>query len=336
MATNLVGWAVDTDGVVLRTVDGGLHWSNVTPSRFQTYSLEPAAFLGEDEAWLVGPPEITGSLGGVSVAFHTRDGGRTWDEGGAVYQMEPGLLQMLDSEHGWFTTTGQCTSQCTDQGMTISSTVDGGQHWQTVMKSDPLLPVPPGAVPPRCGKQGPAFENPTTGWVTARCIGGKPFFFRTIDGGRTWTSQSLPPPPGLSASAFADCFCEIRAPTFITPSVGALTINVTGADSVGRSFWYSTADAGRSWTPQRLPQTVPAILDLLSPEDAYDLQGGNLYRTLDGGTSWTRVSSDPVLAGATIDFVSIDNGFALGSSMARTSDGGRHWTPVTPQLASNR
>jgi photosystem II stability/assembly factor-like uncharacterized protein len=333
MATITVGWAVDTDGNVVHTVDSGQHWTNVRPHNFKTYSLEPTAFIGAEDAWVVGAPENTGALAGLSVVLHTVDSGRTWDQRGDVYQMEPGQLQMLDADHGWFTTTGQCTSQCTDQGMSISATVDGGEHWRAIMNTDPLQPTPPSAIPPRCGKHGPTFNNLMTGWVTARCIGGKPFFFTTGDGGRTWTTQSLPPPPGFSATAFADCFCDIGAPTFVAPSTGALTLSVTGPDGIGHSFLYTTANGGGSWVPHSLPQIDPAVLNVVSSADAYVLQAGDFYKTRDGGRSWTQVSNNPVLVGATLDFLTVETGFVLGSSLARTLDGGQTWTVVTPLLA---
>jgi photosystem II stability/assembly factor-like uncharacterized protein len=318
---------------VLHTIDGGQHWTDVTPPNFQTYSLEPTAFLRGQEAWVVGAPENAGALAGLSVVFHTADGGRTWDRRGNVYQMDPGQLQMLDSDHGWFTTTGQCTSQCTDQGMRISVTLDGGQHWRVVMNSDPLKPTAPSAIPPRCGKHGPTFDNLVTGWVTARSIGGRPFFFTTGDGGQTWTIRTLSPPPGFSATAFADCFCDVAAPVFVGPSTGALTLSITGPDGTARSFLYTTTSGGNSWVPHSLPQVDPVALSMVSSEDMYVLQTGNLYRSRDGARSWTQVSRDPVLAGATVDFLSVDSGFGLGSSLARTLDGGRNWTVLTPRLA---
>src|SRR6266581_2992578 len=84
MFSPTTGWGLAADAIV-RTTDGGIHWTNVSPpgwERGNDYPLPPKSdfFLDGDRAWVT--ETSTTSL--QVVFFRTTDGGRTWQQGASI------------------------------------------------------------------------------------------------------------------------------------------------------------------------------------------------------------------------------------------------------------
>jgi len=139
---------------ILRSIDGGQSWNDVSPSL--------AVFMDSDfvdplNGWVVG-----GRI------YRSSDGGQSW-----VQQHTPSQLlyavSFADISNGW----------AVGWGPTLLHTSDGGQTWtpqDAGMPTNVFLEV--------------QALSPTTAWIS----GGDAFVARTSDGGQTWQPESLPDP----------------------------------------------------------------------------------------------------------------------------------------------
>jgi len=344
MTSATTGWAYDMSAyLIVRTIDGGHHWRRATPpTEFAATGPPPVAFQDDLRAWLVGSP--TGSdllTSGPAPIYRTADGGRTWLQGGMIPVVSTlSEIDVLDDQHAWVAALGDCTgSLCSDEPITISQTLDGGAHWSVVMDRQ-LDRATAGALPLSCLKSGPAFVTASTGWVTAECHSGAPFFYVTRDGGTTWSLQGLPAPSGVTASRFRNCYCDLYPPTFQSGHDGrfvAIVFN-DAAGTTSTSAVYFTSDGGAIWTPHSSPTSYVVSPSFISATDGWVADLTAIYATHDGARNWTQVSKVPV-TGGTIQFVDLDHGFASGldqkeSFLFATDDGGRSWAKVEPQATS--
>jgi photosystem II stability/assembly factor-like uncharacterized protein len=131
----------------------------------------------------------------LNPVWRTHDGGQTWDPSSPIPPLpfDPGTptrLTFIDAQTGWLMVVlNPCgTGGCYDD--ILYSTGDGGQTWRPVSRTFQ------GGLS-TCHKSGLAFVSAQTGWVAGDCsMALVNLLQRTDDGGRTWQTQVLPPPPG--------------------------------------------------------------------------------------------------------------------------------------------
>ncbi|MGA7988888.1 MAG: YCF48-related protein [Candidatus Dormiibacterota bacterium] len=238
------GWFFDTQTgaegspiFIFRTVDGGLHWSQVetTPaSGAAGRGAIPAecvmsgmAFLDATTGWVAG-----NCIGGGFLAV-THDGGSTWSQ-------EP------------FACPEECTLNAPQfvsalDGVLVASvsrpflfaTTDGGRTW--TQRAD----LPASSV---------QFINPNDGFSLGLTAGEHPpaVVFATHDGGRSWQAAN---PTGQGNDAPGPD-SDIDQLDFVTATLGwAVPVDISSGLYTGTptarpapfSFW-QTSDAGASWT----------------------------------------------------------------------------------------
>jgi len=159
------GWIVGddfTDGVILRTSDGGAAWSDVAPIGLGA-SFRDVWFINASIGWVVGGG---GNAFDKGVILKTSDAGLTWEVQREHPGMELGLVQFMDSLVGY----AAGYDPASDSG--ILFTEDGGQNW--LPRGKPTYP------------SGMVFLNKDTGWI---CDWGSQIF-RTDDGGISWNEQT--------------------------------------------------------------------------------------------------------------------------------------------------
>ena len=105
------GWAEGSDGTVLRTTDGGIHWQDVTPQQMPHTMVWNGynQYISATMAWISVTVNKDNSSNyrpsTTSLVFHTTDGGQTWQEttlntGG--YQVD--VIRFVNAQDGWLLT----------------------------------------------------------------------------------------------------------------------------------------------------------------------------------------------------------------------------------------
>ena len=351
MLTPLIGWAlaVDKNGyplAVVKTTDGGREWRAAGPPGLRGQALR-AAFYGTRDAWVTWSSPWSRAW---SVTYRTTDGGRIWARMGSIPIAAIGASapDMMTGRLGWV--TAGLGVAAGSSGIAIFRTVDGGARWRIVDLTSGQGRQAPGAIPFGCDKGAAMFSSTTTGWVTGSCAGGRPAFWVSHDGGRTWRHQPLQQPSG--SGMLANCQCFLTAPVFTSPEDGALWASDMPRPPGMPLAAYLTHDGGETWEPIRLPGgRVPLQTpDMVDGQRGFVIGGRRtqgvqpprdvrLYATTDGGTNWTSRSASPLLGQATLDFVTPAVGFAsvisynpLRSYLLQTSNGGATWTGVPARL----
>jgi len=333
-AENGWGIAAGDGGSILRTVDGGTTWLNVTPPGLTGIGYSTVlSLLNINTAWVLVPNVdfYTGLL------YHTRDGGLTWTSnpvpfGGAFLQfLDPGTGRLLASRG----------VSLGSNSVEMYQTSDGGVTWLSVFNDDPARPDASGSLPLSGIKNGMTFLDLNTGWVTGtRPVDGEVYLFVTHDGGVSWSRQDIPLPAGYGTYQYMP-----QAPVFFG-SDGFLPLTVYLSTTTEFTF-YTTHDGGTTWigdpanASSMIAPGLYAFADLLH---GWCWDGGTiLYATTDGAQTWGKISTSLDLGGrlSQMEFVSGTAGGFTGwaltnmddaghSQLYRTTDNGITWTSLIP------
>lgn len=258
-----------TSGVILRTHDGGEHWTEIdklllpTITRIQFNSARHGIAIGQASALFPCP------------IFFTDDGGRLWapisadqsvdcrsgflgDNGNGALALADGRMARIENGRfhsanspplGLASVRNMQFADSTDgllvgDGGLVLGTNDGGRNWQSVPWQTALAGHIPGQFQPRCDFSAVAIHGSQI-W-----IGGSPGnrIFHSADGGQIWsateTEQRLP----ISAITFAD---DMHG--WCCGALGTIE---------------ATDDGGRTWHKQRAGADRVALLGIFSePRD---------------------------------------------------------------------
>ncbi|MEV4345921.1 oxidoreductase [Actinoplanes sp. NPDC049596] len=186
-----VAWVAGSAGTVLRTVDGGRSWADVSPAGASDLLFRDIEAFDARTAFA-----LSIGTGAASRVYATTDGGRSWREAfrnsdeAAFYD----CMTFLDRRHGL------ALSDPVDGKFRILATDDGGRSWK--VRSSAGMPAA------LTGEF--AFAASGTCLVSA---GGKAFFatgggatarvFTSRDAGRSWTVANTPVPSGPTAGIYS-------------------------------------------------------------------------------------------------------------------------------------
>lgn len=223
-----VAWVGGTQGQVLRTVDGGKHWLNVSPPGAEALQFRDVEAFDAKRAVV-----LSIGTGEDSRIYRTVDGGKSWTETfrntdtNAFYD----CFAFNDNKHGL------ALSDPVDGKFRIAATSDGGKSWK-VQSSAGMPAALTGefafAASGTCLVAGPG----RTAWF-ASGGGDRPRVFRTNDGGRHWTVADSPMASGEAAGIFSLAF---RGSHFGV-AVGGDFLKPTEAVKAASV----TSDGGRTW-----------------------------------------------------------------------------------------
>jgi photosystem II stability/assembly factor-like uncharacterized protein len=344
------GWLVEyQDGGVahvLRTADGGAHWT----AAGDLTGIAPYATLRffDDHHGLVIGPGLSAAAPGVRV-YSTTDGGGHW-------QAADGGAALGTVRSAWFATMGEgwlLTGPRPGGSMSVSHTTDGGLHWD-LLSGPTTQPVLDGL-----GVKGRIeFATGQDGWISTFRADGTALLLATGDGGRTWRTVTLPAPAGVRMTGrqltgdlptlFGSDGLLVAGLSTPQPRPSGLPAGAAVSSAIDALYLYETHDGGRTWSyTRKLDQFGVTFLDATH---WFQAGLGGLAFSDDAGRTWSAARPVPVPAGwglARPSFIDsagwaiIQRGPAPSSrtgaptpggpngqryAVLRTSDGGAHWT----------
>jgi photosystem II stability/assembly factor-like uncharacterized protein len=269
-----VAWLGGSDGSVLRTVDGGRHWRDVSPADSTGLLFRDVEAFDRDHALVLAIGE-----GEASRVYRTDDGGRTWSR--TFTNTDPAAFYdcMAFFDHK----RGLAMSDPVDGKFRIIATDDGGRTWSVTPSS-----AMPDAVDGEFGFAASGTCLTTSGhrdaWFGTGGTAARVFHSR--DGGRSWQVaptpvRSSPAGAGIFSLAFRDTRHSLAiGGDFNAPAeaVDALALTDDGGATwrlVPASDAPSGYRSGSAWVP-RAGHTVLAV----GPS------GSDVSR--DGGATWTQ------------------------------------------------
>jgi photosystem II stability/assembly factor-like uncharacterized protein len=330
------GWgiAVNDNGYILRTVDGGTTWLNATPPNLGSIGSSASLYvLNVNTVWVLvpGPDYFTANL------YHTRDGGATWTSNPVPFG--DAHLQFLDASIG--RALADRGALAGSQAVELYKTSDGGATWTSAFHNDASQPGSSDSLPLSGIKNGLTFLDANTGWVTGSIAeAGNVFLYATHDGGISWAQQGLSLPIGYEAYRYIP-----QAPIFFGQD-GYLPLTIYESGMTTLTF-YVTHDGGATWTgdPTDAARVImPGYFAFADILHAWSWDGGTtLYSTGDGAQIWNVLPTGLDLSGKLhqVEFVPAGSnrfvGWALTivdetnhSQLYKTKDNGATWTPVIP------
>jgi photosystem II stability/assembly factor-like uncharacterized protein len=286
-----VAWASGSDGVYLKTTDGGETWQAATVPGAEALDFRDVEAFDADTAYLLSIGE-----GERSRIYKTTDGGRNW----ALQFTNRNPKAFFDALAFWDADRGVAVSDSVDGRFVIIKTTDGGASWNE---------IPPGKLPPALAGEGAFAASGTcviahgrnNVWIAttaARAL-------RSTDGGDTWQAASTPMPTGPSSSG-------IFSIAFKDSKNGVIVGGDYKKEGEARDNVATTNDGGRTWKLVKGPlpggfRSAVAYAPGASTLVTVGPSGSDF--SLDGGASWAPISGAGYHA---VSFARSGAGWAVG------------------------
>jgi photosystem II stability/assembly factor-like uncharacterized protein len=273
-----VAWVSGTEGTVLRTSDGGRHWTDVSPGG-DTSDLE----FRDIEAWDATHAVILSiGTGGDSRIYRTDDGGRHWKLGFRNHEKDA----FYDCLGFWDRRHGLAMSDPVHGKFRILYTKNGGRSWAKRASA--------GMPPALDGEFGFAASGTclvTAGKNDAWIAGGGPAsrVFHTGDRGVTWSVAATPVVHSDAGGIFS---LAVRDPQTLVAVGGDFEKPNKSADTAayshdGGTTWTAGGDlngyrSGSAWLPRDDASGSPSQGVIAVGPTGSDV-------SYDGGATWNKV-----------------------------------------------
>lgn len=322
MVSNTLGYAIKVN-TIIKTTNGGLTWEslNINPELASTQVVD----------FSISSTGIGYAINNGDEFYKTVDHGNTWCRLPFDYNNNSlSRIQFMNDSVGFVISSGGY----------FWRTIDGGYSW----KKNQLDGL----------GNDMHFENTLKGWV----IGGNKLN-KTLDGGKTWTTSTLPGEKiqiiGNSGWVFTNTSMHKTTnggltwdSTYLGPSASQTKkiqfINSNTGWRLTNMGFELTINGGSTWSiASGSPLQVPfEYFSFASASNgvATDVQG-NYYRTTNGGTTWTVTSYGAGLQ----NYVNTYDVFMANSTTAfmvnhvggctRTTNKGKTWQPLATGFAGS-
>uniref|UniRef100_UPI00404819A7 WD40/YVTN/BNR-like repeat-containing protein n=1 Tax=Roseivirga sp. TaxID=1964215 RepID=UPI00404819A7 len=223
-----VAWASGSKGAVLRTIDGGTTWQNVSISEADTIDFRDVQGFDENTA-------IVLSAGLPAVIYKTIDGGKSWQQ--KFFTMKEGTF--YDAMDFWDNQNGIAFGDAVDGRLLILKTKDGGETWQELpFEQRPIAKDGQGGF----AASGTCLITNGKSDVYIGLGGQEASFFYSYDMGETWDKTITPIQSGESTEG-------IFSIAFKNEKEGLIAGGDFRGDSLTRINSAYTVNKGQSWFP---------------------------------------------------------------------------------------
>jgi photosystem II stability/assembly factor-like uncharacterized protein len=264
-------WAAG-DGTVVRTIDGGQSWLDVTPPDGATQDFRDVEAFDADNALVLAVGE-----GSESRIYRTVEGGTSWQ----LVFTNPDKKAFYDSMAFFDDRRGLAVSDSVGGTFPILATADGGSTWNL---------VPSDGIPPALKRGEFLFASGTSlvtvgrndAWFGTAATPRIGQIFHTSDGGITWTAANTPipgPPPPLTGLRSLSFQNQQGLAVGGTPPSG-------GTDGVGIAAY--TSDGGNTWDLVGAPTGFRNGVAWVSDQTAVVVGNPGSDLSTDAGETWTR------------------------------------------------
>ena len=318
------GWGI-TDTNLVRTVDGGSTWYDMTPPGVSNLGYSASVFfLDPLTGWVViaGADFINGTL------EITTDGGSTWSS--VAVPFAGGLIDFINATTG-FILVGRGAA-AGSQAVDVYYSADGGVSWNQVYSMVPGAGDNVNTLPFSGQKSGFAFLDNSHGWVGGSIpMDGYVYLFASSDGGHVWAKQDVALPVGYETA-----MTEVGSAKFFSNTDGILPVRLM-KDQTAFVFFISH-DSGSTWISSS-PILSNGQYSIASNQDFFVWDGGlKINVSHDGGQTWVSTSTNLDISDRLTKFLFLDNqtGWAVTADannqrmLYKTLDGGATWNVLTP------
>jgi photosystem II stability/assembly factor-like uncharacterized protein len=265
-----VAWASGADSTVLRTIDGGTTWQNLT------VTSDALEFRDVDAVDAQTAYVLSIGNGPASRIYKTTDAGKTWTQ--QFKNEDPKVF--LDAMTFWDANNGIAFGDSVNGQFYILTTADGGHSWSR---------VPQTALPPALENEGAFAASGTNiavfgkshAWIGTGAAA-KSRVLHTSDRGRTWQIADTPLASGASAGIFSIAFRDAKHGVI---AGGDYRKEQEAVDNLAM-----TSDGGLTWTLVKglsgfrsVVAYVPGTKTLI----AIGPSGGDY--SVDDGRTWTTI-----------------------------------------------
>jgi len=317
------------DGMSWAPSGGGVIWS-----------IDMAAHACPTAAANCSPPSQSLTV------YATSDGGLHWSPRAPTSWAAEFVF--FRGTEGWATSGGPGSGS---NAPNLYRTADAGASW-TVVGAAPIGNV---GHTYGVGETPLVFATSQTGWFATRQAGNpnNSGLVITTNGGRTWASQPVQPPTGVTQPELMLGYPKILADgTLLLPAfVGRQTDPNTF--SISRWYVYFSSDGGLTWSNPQVVQAANGVkptgdefqdsfvdalhwwftaVDQRSAGEPVAQASPAVGRTMDGGKTWEVFKSPTIIQ---LEFSDASRGWAFAVSgpnntnvLLRTTDGGAHWNQV--------
>lgn len=317
---NATGYIVGNNGYVLKSIDSGTSWSQISTGFNISYNT--VNIIDDNNIILSTSNSIV----------KTDDGGVTWESlsipnvnvvktffttsliGHAV-SSNGIILKTIDGGENWYSTKDDSNTSpsnyfniyfinenigfATRAHNDIYKTTDAGETWTEISSiTEAVYDL--------------YFLDENNGFIT----GEYGATFKTTDGGNTWTSILFQNGYVYNTSMYGIYFQD----------------SSTGYATGARGRIIKTTDGGNTWVQYSSTYNDIRKLEFINSNIAYASVGGTFFKTIDGGNSWFdngKPNDYPGLNITNFDYVSENIGYAIiYGSVYKTIDGGLNWNAV--------
>lgn len=296
VVSDQIAWASGSKGTVIKTLDGGAHWENVSVASAGELDFRDVQAFDETTCVVI-------NAGSPGFIFRTEDGGKTWME---VYRNEAKTI-FFDAISFWDREHGIAFSDPQDGRLFCIETTDGGKSWRPFDESR-RPEMHPGEASFAASGTSMAVMDDQIVWIATGGEHGpdqeaSARVFMSEDRGQSWAVATTPIASTESAGIFSIAFANSNHGVVVG---GDYKQEASAASNVA-----ITDDSGRHWrvpggNPPGGYRSAVAVLNL-NFEAHYVAVGptgtdissdwGNSWRTIDG-TSFNAVAfSDDGLGG---------------------------------------